>query len=45
MGDGEGFPPLVDECFGTVFLRSHPPAATSVVADDDVRTDGSKSLE
>jgi hypothetical protein len=45
MGDGEGFLPLVDECFGTVFLRSHPPAATSVVADDDVRTDGSKSLE
>jgi hypothetical protein len=27
MGDGEGCPPLVDECIGTDFLGSHPLAA------------------
>jgi hypothetical protein len=45
MGDCEGCPPMVDECFSADFLRSHPPATTSVAADDDVRTDGSEPLD
>jgi hypothetical protein len=36
MGDGEGSPPLVDECVVAFFPRSHPPAAANVAADDDV---------
>ena len=45
MGDGEGRPSLVDECVIAFSPRSHPPAAASVCADDDVRRDGSEPLD
>jgi hypothetical protein len=45
MGDGEGRPPLVDECVLAFSPRSHPPVAANVGADDDVRRDGSEPLD
>ena len=42
MGDGEGRPSLVDECFISCSPRSHPPVAASVGLHDDVRRDFSE---
>jgi hypothetical protein len=45
IGDGEGCPPLVDECIVAEFSGSHPSAATSVDADDDVGRDGTELVD
>jgi hypothetical protein len=45
MGDGEGCPPLVDECIVDDFPGSHPPVATSVAADNDVGRDGTEPVD
>lgn len=45
MGDGEGRPPLVDECIIAFSPRSHPPIASGVGGDDDVGRNFSEPLD